>query len=217
MESVITEGKSVEEAVNAGLLKMGLKKEEVEIEVLEEGSKGFLGLVNVKSARVKITKKKVEEPIIENPEQKVTEILDMILRTIDVQYKLDIEKDGKQIRVFIKSMEEGLIIGKRGRNIDAIQHIVNRIMNRGLGEAKFKIVIDTNGRYREKKEKSLREMVSKLSQRVMEIHKPITIIPLNPYERRIVHIAARDIKTVDVESIGEGFYKKMVFKRKIKN
>ena len=60
-------------------------------------------------------------------------------------------------------------------------------------------------------------MVGKLSQRVLEIHRPITIIPLNPYERRIVHIAARDNKAVDVESIGDGFYKKMVFKRKSKN
>ena len=216
METVVAEGKNVEEAVNNGLTEMGLTREEVEIEILDEGSKGFLGLVNVKNARVRLTKITAAIQVNKTPEEKVEEILDIIFKTIRIDYSLEMETEGKQISVYIKSPEEGLIIGKRGRNIDAIQHIVNRIMNRGFGEAKFKVVIDTNGRYREKKEKSLREMVSRLSKKVHEARKPITIIPLNPYERRIVHIAARDSRGIDVESIGDGFYKKMVFRRKNK-
>lgn len=217
MKPVVVEGKSVKEAINLGLTQLGLARDEVKIEILDEGSKGFLGLISVKNARVKISRKKSDLKINDDPEEKIMDIMDRILKTIDIEYTLEIERTENKIKTYIKSHEEGLIIGKRGRTIDAIQHIINRTMNCGPGEANYKVIVDTNGRYREKKEKNLQEMVQKLSNRVVEKQKPITILPLNPYERRIVHIAAKEDNAIDVESIGEGFYKKMVFRKKMRN
>lgn len=186
-------GKTPEEATAAALKKLGVESEdEVEIEVLDEGSKGVFGW-GTKYARVRVK-------IKDDSEQKVEEIIKQILMLMGVKATVEKTEEGFQELFSIYGEDLGYLIGKRGQTLEAMQFIVNLIANKGLVE-KTKIVLDIEG-YRLRRERNLRSLAQRAAQTARKDRKPFVMEPMLPSERRIIHLALKN--NPDVETYSEG-------------
>ena len=189
--------RTVDEAKKAALEKLGVKQGDpnVGIEVLDEGSKGVFGWGN-KFARVRVVLK-------DGAEDKVEEVMYQILRYLDLTG--DIEKEGDEdeglLKLNIVGGDMGILIGKRGQTLDAMQFLLNLISNKDRKE-KVKIVLDVEG-YRYRREKSLRDMAKRLADKARFDRKNIVLEPMMSNERRIIHLELQNNPHVDTFSQGE--------------
>ena len=126
-------------------------------------------------------------------------------------FKAQVEGEKREGRVFldIKGNDSGLIIGKHGQTLDALQYIMNKIAAHRYRDLKEKVVLDTEN-YRGRRVAALESMALRMREKVRRSRKPVTIGPLNPQDRRVIHMALSTDEDVGTESKGEGFYKKMV-------
>lgn len=199
-QDVIFEGRTVEEAISNGCEKLGLEREEVEVEVLEVPSKGFLGF-GASVAKVKVSFEDVaeEKPAIVKAEEFLLELLKKMGAD---EPSLDIkERDGK-IYIEIKGKELGYLIGRHGETLDAIQYLVSVVSNRGCDEGKFvRIVLDVEN-YRAKREDTLRNLAKRYAVQAIRTKRSITLEPMTPYERSIIHSAIDGYKDISTHSVG---------------
>lgn len=193
-------GRNSEEAIQSALEKINLSREKVLVEILSD-IKGF----NTTLSRVKIT------PLGEAPEPlQASLILGDILSRMGFTADISLMLHDNEVSMALSSEFSGLLIGKNGMTIDAIQHIVNRILNKKYN-GKWKAVIDIEG-YRRRKETFLVNLARKTAQEVKETGESIELEPLNPHDRRIIHIQLKHDPLVSTESLGDGFLKSiMVF------
>lgn len=189
MEEIFT-GKSVEEAVQAGLTALGLEESEAEIVVLEEGKKKIFGSVK---AKVQI-KKKVSDA------KRAVEFIDGLLEILKISAVSEIVDEGENIKIDIKATNSSKVIGKRGDVLDAIQCIAGAVANIGRDRYR-KVVVDCEN-YRSQREETLKALAEKLAKKAVEKGRKMTLEPMNPYERRIIHSALAD--NPDVKTVSEG-------------
>lgn len=192
--------KTKEEAIELALAELGVSLEEVEIEVIEEGSKGFLGLGG-KDAVVKVSY---------NPdsEKRATDFLNKIFEITKEDVTVDSEIDGEVLKIILSGPDMGIVIGKRGETLDALQHLTSLVVNRG-DKSFLKVSLDAEN-YREKRNVALEELAGKLANKVMRTGRNQTLEPMNAYERRIIHSALQNHETVTTYSIGQGVNRKVV-------
>jgi spoIIIJ-associated protein len=172
-------GKSVDEAIKAALDELGCEIDDVIIEVLEEANKGILGIVGKRPAVVKVT-------LREKPEEEVRKILVDLLDKMKIDYKIDrVEWDKEKVRINIVGKDMGLVIGRKGETLNALQYMTSLIVNKDR-EEKIRIVLDVED-YRRKKERSLEKLAIKLSDKVKSTQKNVVMRPMSPQERRIIH------------------------------
>lgn len=242
MKSVEKTGKTVDSAVTDALIELGATTDEVEIQVLEKGSKGFLGL-GAKDARVRVTLKelpqaqdrlqsaeeeRIQEIITEQDEEKkddvksnqhertaieeATEKAKEFLNAVLTEMGLDATLETKQVddRVYINISGEkmGMVIGKRGDTLDALQYLTNIVVNKGH-QGYVKIMLDTEN-YRRRREDTLKKVAYKFAKKAVQTKKPVILEPMNPYDRRIVHSALQDSKTVKTHSEGKEPFRRVV-------
>ncbi|MDE6442682.1 MAG: protein jag [Clostridia bacterium] len=188
MEEVFT-GKTVDEAIEVGLKELGLKKSEVEIVVLEEGKKKLFGSVK---AKVQITKK--------NDAKRAADFIDGLFEILKISAVSEIVEESDNIKIDIKTTNSAKVIGKRGDVLDAIQCIAGAVANIGRDEYK-KVVVDCEN-YRTQREETLKALAEKLAKKAVEKGRKMTLEPMNPYERRIIHSALAD--NPDVKTVSEG-------------
>jgi len=199
-------GKSVDEAIKLALDELGCEIEDVSIEVLEEPVKGILGLVGKKPAIVRVSLK-------EKPEEEAKKILEEILQKMRINYKINnVNWDSGKVRINLIGEDVGLLIGRKGETLNAIQFIIGLIINRKR-EEKIRVVLDVEN-YRKKKEKSLEELALRLSEKVKKTRKNVVMRPMNSQERRIVHTALQGDSQVTTFSIGEEPNRKVVISLK---
>lgn len=136
------------------------------------------------------------------------ETLEKILALIPVETDVSAVKSDGRITLTIEGDKSGLLIGRKGKTLDALQFIVNKIVNKNL-EEKTRVVIDSEN-YRQRREESLVQLARKMGEKVKRTGKAITIGPLNPQERRVVHLALKDDDGLDTRSRGEGLIKRLV-------
>ncbi len=189
MEEIFT-GKSVEEAVQAGLTALGLEESEAEIVVLEEGKKKIFGSVK---AKVQI-KKKVSDA------KRAVEFIDGLLEILKISAVSEIVEEDENIKIDIKATNSSKVIGKRGDVLDAIQCIAGAVANIGRDRYR-KVVVDCEN-YRSQREETLKALAEKLAKKAVEKGRKMTLEPMNPYERRIIHSALAD--NPDVKTVSEG-------------
>ena len=206
--------KTIDEAVEEALLELNVSKEEVEIEVLEEPTKGLLG-IGAKPALVRVTVKDVvieekNEEIKEDKKEKVNEVLNTIANCMGLNINSDIKEDEDVIKVDINGENLGLIIGHKGENLDALQLLTSVIVNK-TGDYK-RIELDVQN-YREKRKETLIHLAHKKARDVIKYGKNITLEPMTPYERRIIHTALQDDAKVVTTSIGTEPFRKVVIKK----
>ncbi len=227
MESYEFQGKNTEEAIENARRELGLSADQMEIEILEPGSAGIFGLVGGRKAKIRVTVKEepAAEPVVEKRAPAVAaqpsaseasegaemakSSLEKILSLIPVEgVQVTSEQVDGTIKLTIAGDSSGLLIGRRGKTLDALQFIVNRIVNK-VFEERLQVIVDSEN-YRQRHHDSIVDMAMKLSDKAKKSKKPVSTTPLNPYDRRLIHIALRDDGDIETKSRGEGTMKKVV-------
>ncbi len=207
MKNVTIERATVEEAIAAALKELHAEKEEVEIEVIQEPSKGFFGLGS-KEAKVKVT-------ITNGPEERASKFLDILLQKMNIEATYEVNYSDTNLNVDIVKVGEddkGIIIGKRGKNLDEIQFLLNLMVNKGR-ENYVRVIFNVED-YRAKREETLKRLAFKMADKCRYYKRKVRLEPMNPYERRIIHSTLQDQKDIITYSEGEEPYRKVVIDQK---
>jgi spoIIIJ-associated protein len=205
MKKIIATGRTIQEAVEKGLEELGARSDQVDTKVIEVPSKGFLGLLGAKGAKVEITLK-------DNPKEKANEFLKSILKNMDIDAKLSTQLDENILKIDIIGKDMGILIGRRGQTLDALQYIVSLVVNKDREEY-IRVTLDTED-YRAKREKTLEQLAKRLANKVIKTNKKVLLEPMNPYERRIIHAVLQDNPKITTYSEGEEPYRKVVISLK---
>jgi spoIIIJ-associated protein len=220
MNSVETEGKTIEEAINKACEELKAAKEDLEIEILANGSSGFLGLVGAKKAQIRATRKTIVIPIAKEAGflpappangpvgEMAKKTLQDLLRLLGVEAEVELRDEPEHILLSIKSDGSGLLIGRKGETLDALEYLITKMVHKGA-EDKKRIVVDTEN-YRSRREESLVNLAHRLADKAKRLGRPVTISPMNAHDRRIIHLALMDDKTLRTHSTGTGLYRKVV-------
>ena len=196
-------GKTKEEAIQKAVDQLGTPVEDLEIEVLEEGSKGLFGFLGSKDFKIKAT-----VIVKDTVETRILSFLNGLFEVMNIEadIKIDINSDSAKVSVIGDSA--GQLIGRRGESLDALQMILSLAVNKTPGEY-VKIMLDIED-YRSKREESLVRYANKMARTAAKQRKNIKLEPMNPYERRIVHSALQSDTYVTTYSEGEEPYRKVV-------
>ena len=222
MKNYEFEGKNTEEALEKASRELHLPVEELDFDIIEPGSAGIFGLVGGKRAKIKVTAKVLKEaheddgalPLsLETHEDDGAlplslETLENILALIPIDTTVNAEQTDGKIILNIEGDTSGLLIGRKGKTLDALQYIVNKIVNKAM-EKRMYIVVDSEN-YRERRKESLTQMAFKMGEKAKRIKKSVTTNLLNPHDRRIVHLALKEDEGLDTRSRGEGLLKKVI-------
>ena len=201
MDERVMTGRTVDEAIELALKELDVDRDEAEVEILSRGKAGFLG-IGAEPARVRVTK------ISQGPSAAAlaVETVGRILTAakVNVNRTLRAANDpevGGPI-IDLNGDDSGLLIGRRGQTLQALQFLVNLIVRKEFGE-EVRVALDVE-RYRERRETSLRDMASKVAARVVQTSRSVTLEPMSPADRRIVHTTLTDFPGVTTESMGVG-------------
>jgi len=200
MLSVEKNAKTVEEAVALALEEMGATMDEVEVTVLDEGTKGFLG-IGSKEASVRVVRK--NDPVV-----RAQAFLDGLFELAKEDVTVTIDRDGERMSIDLSGPDMGIVIGKHGETLDALQHLTSLVANRG--DADFvKVAVDCEN-YREKRNEALSNLAHKMAKKVARTGRNTTLEPMNAYERRIIHATLQDDPDVTTYSVGSGLGRRVV-------
>jgi spoIIIJ-associated protein len=249
-------GKSVKEAIARACDELNTQEALLEIEVMEESTRGFLGLVGQRDARVRVKKRdilkevmeaepapevrlepsadaedafegndepaeaeleedngggeKLEKLAPENFIDQAAAVLERIIKLIPVEAEIEPSVKEGSVYLDIKGDGSGLLIGKKGQTLDALQYLVSKIVNKeNLPGKKVEIVVDTEN-YRLRKQENLREIALKMSQKAKRTLKPVSFNPMPPHERRMIHMILAEDREVYTKSYGEGPMRRII-------
>lgn len=191
MEENVFTAKTVDEAIELGLKTLGLAREQAEITVLEEGRKRLFGSIK---AKVKVAKKTSDG-------ERAARFIDGMFEILKINAFTEVVSDGEKIEINVQTANSNQIIGHHGEVLDAIQTIAGAVANIGNEEYK-KVVVDCEN-YRDSREKTLIELANKLANKAVARGKKVTLEPMNPYERRIIHAALAGNEEVKTLSDGK--------------
>ena len=218
-KTIISEGKTTNEAIENGLKELNVTKNDVEIKILENTEKrSFFSILAPRVVKVELTlkeeddkteeqknikreKKPATKENIEQAEKNLIVFLDDIIEKIGQGLEYSIMHDEYGLIVQIKGEKSSMFIGHRGETMYAFQTIVSAVANRGISN-KVRVVINIEN-YKEKREKTLQELAKKVAKSVERTRRSVTLEPMQAYERKIIHSALQDSKTVKTVSIGE--------------
>ena len=245
MSAVEAEGSTIEAAVAAALTQLKADREQVEIEILAQATKGFLG-IGGRKARVRATLRdpvslQAQAPETESapgsdtpprergraarrrapsgeavaqpaPVSKETgenacRVLSETLRLMGVEAPVSLDVQGAEAVINLEDTVDGLLIGRKGQTLDALEYLLNRMIARGE-EEEAHLVLDAEG-YRERRRQSLESLALRLSERAKRRRKTVTLNPLSPRDRRVVHLALEDDPLVATRSMGRGYFRRL--------
>ena len=230
-KSIISEGKTTNEAIENGLKELKVSKNMVDIKVLEnEEKRSFFSILAPRVVKVELTlkenkihneeikkeKKEIElsseeqEKAKNNVEKFLKEFLDKVQK--DAEYNIETSKNG--LNVNIKNNNLGFLIGYRGETLYAFQNILSAVSSKGI-ENRVRVILDIEG-YKEKREKALEDLAEKLAKTVIKTKKSVTLEPMQAYERKIIHTKLQSSDLVETRSIGEEPRRKIVISLKRK-
>ncbi|WP_245838586.1 RNA-binding cell elongation regulator Jag/EloR [Marininema halotolerans] len=195
-------GKTVELAVEEALSRLAVSRDQVTITVLEEPKKGFLGWIGARDASVEVT---LLPTPLEEVEGFLREVLDaMGLPTV----QLVVKQQSDYVLVNFVGDELGILIGRRGQTLDALQYLTSIVANKAPGTY-IRFILDAEG-YRKRREESLLRLADQVAQKVLRLKKSITLEPMNPMERKVVHTRIQEQKELTTKSEGEEPFRKVV-------
>ncbi len=208
MKEITVTGKTVDEALYNALQDLGREFHEVDFKILQEGSKGFLGLGS-KEAKILVWEK-------DSKERQARQFLTDLFQKFEINVDMNIEKtkeDVDQLNINLKGKDVGLLIGKRGQTLDAIQYLASLVVNKTNEETKddgyTRVILDIDG-YRKKREEVLINLAKHLADKAKRTGRKVILEPMNPQERRIIHTALQDHPDVYTYSEGDDPYRNVV-------
>lgn len=195
--------KTVEDAVTEALIQLQTTSENIEYEVIEKEAKGFLGLGS-KPARIRARK------LIKSVEENVTEFLQKVFEAMNLDITINVVYDEAEETVLIDLVgnEMGVLIGKRGQTLDSLQYLTSLVVNKNT-DGYLKVKLDTEN-YRARRRETLENLAKNIATKVKRTHKPVSLEPMNPYERRIIHSTLQNDRYVETHSEGDEPYRKVV-------
>ena len=202
-------GKTIEEAQQAALAELQVPSDMVEFEVLEAPSKGFLGLIGNKPAKILARVKERELTPAEKAEKFLADIFAAM--KLEVRIEASDTVDGAVMNLIGDNL--GILIGKHGQTLDSLQYLANLTANKGLNDDKVRIILDIEN-YRSRREETLRRLAMRLADKVRRTGERIVLEPMNRHERKIIHMALQDNYRVSTYSSGEEPYRKVVIELK---
>ena len=200
MEYIEVSAKTVDDAVTEALIKLGATSDQIEYEVVEKGSTGFLG-IGSKAAVIKVRKKCSTEDVIR-------EFLGKIFDAMELEVEIQITNSENNYSVELKGDEMGVLIGKRGQILDSLQYLTNLAVNKNSDEY-VKVKIDTED-YRKRRKETLENLAKNIAYKVKRTKRPVSLEPMNPFERRVIHSALQNDKYVETHSEGEEPFRHVV-------
>ena len=202
--SVETTGKTVEKALEKALKELGARVEEVDIEIIDAGQKGVLGIFGSKDARIKVQRKKDSAGI----EEVADEVARLIMDCLDVNYRLfsDVMEDTTYINIETAGVD-GLLIGRKGDTLNSLQHLVGRIVSRKMGGYQ-RLTLDVGG-YLKNRQEILRQKAVKAADRAKQSRREIGLEPMKASERRVVHLALAEVEGITTYTVGNGEMRKV--------
>ena len=194
LKSIEVSGKNDEEAIQTALDQLGLGRDEVSVEIIERAKAGFFGLKST-PAVVKVT----YECVTSNSERVESFLTGLFLR-MSIKAKPEITEEEGVVSVNLTGEDPGLLIGRRGETLDAIQHLTNYVVNRNIS-GRIRVNIDTEN-YRQRRNEALERLADKVAAKAVKYKRNMTLEPMNSYERHIIHTALQEYEHVTTYSIG---------------
>lgn len=202
MNYVEFKGKTVEEAVTVASVQLGIVSSELKYEVVDKGTSGFLG-IGAKPAVIRAFK---EDSIVDKTKAYLNQLFDAM--TIPTEIKIDYDEENNTMNIDLEGSEMGILIGKRGQTLDALQYLISLYVNKE-SDSYIHVKLDTEN-YRARRKDTLENLAKNIAYKVKKSKKSITLEPMNPYERRIIHSALQNDKYVATRSEGDEPYRKVV-------
>ena len=233
MSTVIETGKTVEEALEKALVALGRSVDEVDYEVIEQPSRGFFGLFGGRMARLRVTEKQEDvtpaapaaaaaapagaqsaasastAPAAGTPRARAEQFLRDIFRCMGLTVALSVRETDEGYVYDLSGESLGILIGKHGQTLDALQYLTNLAANRGCEEGRIHVILDVEG-YRSRREETLRRLAGHLAEKACRIHAEVRLEPMNRHERKIIHMALQDNYRVSTYSDGDEPYRCVV-------
>ena len=202
MEFIEVSAKTVDDAITEASIKLGTTSDKIEVGVIEKGSTGFLGIKS-KPAIIKARKK---NDTVDN----IREFLENVFSAINMEVTIDIKKaeDDKVYEVELSGKEMGLLIGKRGQTLDSLQYLTNLAVNKH-SDGYIKVKLDTED-YRQRRKDTLENLAKNIAYKVKRTKRPVSLEPMNPFERRVIHSALQGDRYVETHSEGEEPFRHVV-------
>lgn len=202
MEFIEISAKTVDDAITEAIIKLGTTHDKIEYEVIEKGSAGFLGIAR-KDAVIKVRKKN-------DIEDNIRDFLEKVFDAMSLTVEVLIEKDEESniVNVELKGDDMGVLIGKRGQTLDSLQYLTNLAVNKNA-ENYVKVKIDTED-YRKRRRETLENLAKNIAYKVKRTKRPVSLEPMNPFERRVIHSTLQNDRFVSTHSEGEEPYRHVV-------
>ncbi|MCL1803875.1 MAG: protein jag [Eubacteriaceae bacterium] len=195
MKSIVSKGKTIQEAITNGLAELGISREQADINVLDEPQDGFIGIFGKQLARVEIIVKDSVTDVVKTFLENITEAM-----KIEATVTTRIEDD---ILIFELSSPKsaGILIGKKGQTLDALQYLASLVGNKGQ-QKYVRIALDIES-YREKRKRSLMDLADRIALNVEKSRGKHALEPMNPYERKVIHASLQNYRNIATYSIGD--------------
>ena len=194
-------GKTIEDAIADALKILNAKQDEVDINIIDPGAKGFLGLIGSKPARVSVSRKL-------GPVETVEKFLDEVTKAMGIAVQVDINRKEKHLYVNLIGKNMGILIGKRGQTLDSLQYLTNLVVNR-CGIPEFSVILDTEN-YRKRRRETLEGLAISLARKVKSTKKNVVLEPMSRYERHIIHTVLQRDPHIRTYSDGNEPYRNVV-------
>lgn len=224
MEDYITvSAKTLDDAITEALVQLGVTSDRLDYIVVEKGSEGFLG-IGRKQAVIKARRKREEKPEVKSEPKKEVELAKVEPQTIetcekfiydvmnamgmdDVKVTSVVDEEGA-LSINMEGSNMGILIGKRGQTLDSLQYLTNRVANK-MQDGYVRVKLDTED-YRRRRKETLENLAKNIASKVKRTRKTVSLEPMNPYERRIIHSALQSDPAVSTHSEGEEPYRRVV-------
>jgi spoIIIJ-associated protein len=202
MEIIEKTGKTVEEALEAALAELGVDRDQVEYKVVEAPSKALFGLLGGREAKVEVVLKKV------NPVDTARAFLEKVTRAMGLAVSMSVSEDEDCITINLHGEDLGLLIGKHGQTLDALQYLMNLVAQRDARD-RLRIVLDIED-YRKRRAETLEQLALRLADRAKRSGERVVLEPMTPHERKIIHMSLQSDSRIETFSEGQEPFRRVV-------
>ncbi|WP_349672301.1 RNA-binding cell elongation regulator Jag/EloR [Lacrimispora sp.] len=207
MDMITVSAKTVDEAITKALIQLGTTSDKLEYEIVDKGSNGILGFIGSKPAVIRARKKETLEDMA------MTFLSDVFgAMNLGVSMEAAFDQGERELSINMSGDDMGILIGKRGQTLDSLQYLVSLVVNKE-SEDYIRVKLDTEN-YRERRKETLETLAKNIAYKVKRTRRPVSLEPMNPYERRIIHSALQNDKFVVTRSDGEEPFRHVVISLK---